>query len=71
MGLTMFSIYHYIMSTKRLTEIEKTITMLGGVEEAPVQILVQRDIVKKEIDYHFDRSIGFLVIFFLLFFNDQ
>lgn len=62
----MISVFRYIYATKRLTEVEKTIRMLGG-EEAPVQILAQRDMIRKEIDYYVDQSIKFFILIFTLF----
>lgn len=46
------NLIHYISAKRRLEENEKTIKVLGGVEETPVQILAQRDMIKNEIEYY-------------------
>ena len=66
----MLSVIHYISATRRLTEVEKTIIMLGGKHnesEVPFQILAQRDFIKKEVEYFADESMGMLLLLFMLF----
>lgn len=58
----MISIIHYISASRRLTESEKTVYMLGGEREAPPMIRAQRDIIKLEKDYYEDRAINFLYL---------
>jgi hypothetical protein len=58
----MISIIHYISASRRLTESEKTVYMLGGEREAPPMIRAQRDIIKLEKDYYEDRAITFLYL---------
>ena len=61
----MLSVIHYISATRRLTEVEKTIIMLGGKyseSEVPFQILAQRDFIKLEKKYYEDRAMNFIFI---------
>ena len=68
----MLSVIHYISASRRLTEVEKTIIMLGGKHnenEVPFQILAQRDFIKLEKKYYEDRAMNFIFIsVFVLFF---
>ena len=43
---------HYISSSRRLHESEKTVTMLGGNREAPEMVRAQRDFIKLEKQYY-------------------
>lgn len=60
----MISFIHYISSLRRLKESEKTVYMMGGEREAPPMILAQRDIIKLEVDYYKDESVGLAIILF-------
>ena len=62
LDIGMISIIHYISASRRLTESEKTVYMLGGEREAPPMIRAQRDIIKLEKDYYEDRAINFLYL---------
>ena len=42
---------NYISAKYRLKEVEKTVTMLGGESEAPVEIVAQRDFIRLEKEY--------------------
>jgi hypothetical protein len=78
----MISIIHYISANKRLQEVEKTVTMLGGESECPVQILAQRDMLAFERDFYKEEYhdsiqttvitlVVFFFILFIYFFIDQ
>jgi len=54
----MLSFIHYISALRRFKESEKTVYMMGGDREAPPMILAQRDIIKLEVDYYQQESIG-------------
>ena len=56
----MISIIHYISSSRRLIESEKTVYMLGGEHEAPPMIRAQRDMIKLEKEYYEERVINLL-----------
>lgn len=56
----MISIVHYISASRRLTESEKTVYMLGGEREAPEMIRAQRDMIKLEKEYYEERVINLL-----------
>jgi hypothetical protein len=56
----MISIVHYISASRRLTESQKTVYMLGGEREAPPMIRAQRDMIKLEKDYYEERVINLL-----------
>jgi len=60
----MISFIHYISALRRLKESEKTVYMMGGDREAPPMILAQRDIIKLEVDYYKDESVGLAIILF-------
>ena len=64
----MMSIIHYISASRRLTESEKTVYMLGGEREAPPMILAQRDMIKLEKKYYEDRMYGLFLLSILAFF---
>lgn len=55
LDIGMISIIHYISASRRLTESEKTVYMLGGEREAPAMIRAQRDMIKLEKDYYENR----------------
>lgn len=50
----MLSYIHYISASRRLEEYNKTIKLMGG-QDAPNQLLAQRDMIKLEVDYYADR----------------
>lgn len=58
----MISIIHYISASRRLTESEKTVYMLGGEREAPAMIRAQRDMIKLEKEYYEDRVYGLMLL---------
>ena len=64
----MMSIIHYISASRRLTESEKTVYMLGGEREAPPMILAQRDMIRLEKKYYEDRMYGLFLLSILAFF---
>jgi transcription termination factor NusB len=68
----MLSVIHYISALRRLTEVEKTIIMLGGKhneKDVPYQILAQRDFIRLEKKYYEDKAMNFLFISaFVVFF---
>ena len=59
---------HYVSAKRRLAEVEKTITMLGGEREAPPMILAQRDMIRLEKKYYEDRMYGLFLLSILAFF---
>jgi hypothetical protein len=61
----MISIIHFISASRRLAEADKTVYMMGGKNQAPPMILAQRDMIKLEKDYYYDKMID--MIFILLF----
>lgn len=78
----MMCFIHYISAVRRLTEVEKTVTMLKSDKyserDVPEMVLAQRDFIKKERDYFRDRCIewGFgifvclmLYLFYWIFVN--
>ena len=58
----MISIIHYISSTRRLEEMNKTIGMMGGKEECPPLLLAQRDMIKFEKEYYHDKMVNFFYL---------
>jgi len=73
----MLAFIHYYSSCRRLEESEKTVLMLAKdkytEEGVPVEILAQRDFLKKEVEYYRERSIllfyfylGFLLVILLV-----
>ena len=62
----MMCFIHYISATRRLTDIEKTITMLQSNKyserDVPPMVLAQRDFVKKEKEYFGDCCITWSLI---------
>jgi len=68
LDIGMISIIHYISASRRLTESEKTVYMLGGEREAPEMIRAQRDMIKLEKKYYEERvtNLAFFFAFALL-----
>jgi len=61
----MISIIHWISAKRRLTEVQKTIIMLGGehdVSEVPVQILAQREMIMREVNYYETSALTWICI---------
>ena len=66
----MMCFIHYISATRRLTDIQKTITMLQSDKyserDVPPMVLAQRDFIKKEREYFKDTCIEFLIVCVIL-----
>jgi len=61
----MISIIHWISAKRRLTEVQKTIIMLGGehdASEVPVQILAQREMIEREVNYYETSALTWICI---------
>lgn len=61
----MMSVIHWISARRRLTEVNKTVIMLGGEysdKDVPVQILAQRDMIKREVKYYEDKAGMFILL---------
>lgn len=56
----------YISAVRRLHEAEKTVTMLKGDKyserDVPMQVLAQRDFIKKEKEYYGDECVKWTFI---------
>jgi hypothetical protein len=69
-GVNVLCYLDYISACRRLHEAEKTVTMLKtekySERDVPVQILAQRDFIKKEKEYYGEECIkwNFLLFFF-------
>lgn len=61
----------YISAVRRLASAEKTVTMLKGDKyserDVPVQVLAQRDFIKKEKEYYGEQCIKWNFILLFLF----
>ena len=57
---------NYISSVYRLKELEKSVTMLGGEREAPVEVVAQRDFVKLEKEYFGEECVKMNIILSVL-----
>ena len=53
---------NYISAVFRLKELEKSVTMLGGEREAPVEVVAQRDFVKLEKEYFGEECVKMNII---------
>lgn len=61
----MMSVIHWISARRRLTEVNKTVIMLGGEysdKDVPVQILAQRDMIQREVKYYEDKAGMFILL---------
>ena len=61
----MMSVIHWISARRRLTEVNKTVIMLGGEysdKDVPIQILAQRDMIKREVKYYEDKAGMFILL---------
>ena len=62
----MMCFIHYISAVRRLTEVEKTVTMLKSDKyserDVPEMVLAQRDFIKKEAEYFKEVCIKWLFI---------
>ena len=62
----------YISACRRLHEAEKTVTMLKSdkysEQDVPMQVLAQRDFIKKEKEYYGDECVKWNFILFFIFF---
>lgn len=61
----MMSIIHWISARRRLTEVNKTVIMLGGEysdKDVPIQILAQRDMIQREVKYYEDKAGMFILL---------
>ena len=67
----MMCFIHWFSATRRLKEVEKTVTMLRDEKYSdrgvPEMVLAQRDFIKKEVEYFADESMGMLLLLFMLF----
>jgi hypothetical protein len=64
----MMTFLHYYSAYRRLQECEKTVMMLAKdkytEEGVPIEILAQRDFIKKEVEFYKEKS-TFLFYFYL------
>jgi hypothetical protein len=58
----MMCIVHYISALRRLKESKKTVSMLGGVDEAPPMIVAQCEMVQWEMEYYRDECVKFGIL---------
>lgn len=61
----MMSVIHWISARRRLTEVNKTVIMLGGEysdKDVPIQILAQRDMIQREVKYYEDKAGMFILL---------
>jgi len=56
-GINMLSIIHYVSAYRRLKESDKTIMMLGGVEECQPMIVAQNDMIRLEKEYYHEEMV--------------
>jgi len=63
-GINMISIIHYVSAHRRLKESDKTIMMLGGVEECQPMIVAQNDMIRLEKEYYHEEMVklGFICL---------
>ena len=63
---------HWFSATRRLKEVEKTVTMLRDEKYSdrgvPEMVLAQRDFIKKEVEYFADESANAFLLGIILFF---
>jgi hypothetical protein len=68
----MLSVIHLISAIRRLEETEKTILVMGGSRyhdrDVPMQLVAQRDMIKREVKYYKDRAcvFGFICLFVVI-----
>ena len=53
----MISIIHYVSAYRRLKESDKTIMMLGGVEECQEMIVAQNEMIRLEKEYYHEEMV--------------
>ena len=62
---------HWFSATRRLKEVEKTVTMLAedkySERGVPEMVLAQRDFIKKEVEYFADECATMAIILFGVF----
>ena len=62
----MMCFIHYISAVRRLTEVNKTVTMLRNEKYSdagvPEMVLAQRDFIEKEMEYFKESCINWLFI---------
>lgn len=67
----MLSVIHLISAIRRLEETEKTILVMGGSRyhdrDVPMQLVAQRDMIKREVEYYKDRALLFGLICLFVF----
>jgi hypothetical protein len=56
-GINMLSIIHYVSAYRRLKESDKTIMMLGGVEECQEMIVAQNEMIRLEKEYYHEEMV--------------
>ena len=56
-GINMISIIHYVSAYRRLKESDKTIMMLGGVEECQEMIVAQNEMIRLEKEYYYEKMV--------------
>ena len=56
-GINMLSIIHYVSAHRRLKESDKTVMMLGGVEECQPMIVAQNDMIRLEKEYYYEEMV--------------
>lgn len=68
----MMCFIHWFSATRRLKEVEKTVTMLRDEKYSdrgvPEMVLAQRDFIKKEVEYFADESANAFLLGIILFF---
>lgn len=73
----MMTFLHYYSAYRRLQECEKTVMMLAKdkytEEGVPIEVLAQRDFIKKEVEFYQERSrllfyfyLGCVMVFFIV-----
>jgi len=58
----MLSILHYMSAKRRLKEANKTVYMMGGVDECPPMVLAQRDMIELEVNYYAEETKFWVVL---------
>jgi hypothetical protein len=64
----MLSIIHYVSAHRRLKESDKTIMMLGGVEECQEMIVAQNEMIRLEKEYYYEEMVklGYICLILIM-----
>lgn len=62
----MMCVIHYISALRRLKESNKTVMMLGGVDEAPPMIVAQNEMIGYEVQYYEEETLKFIMLLIVL-----